>query len=87
MKNKGEYDRAIADYDKAIALKPKYADFYNNRGIAYDKKGEYDRAIADYDKAIALNPKMLIFTIIVALLIKTKMNMTELLQIMIKLLY
>ena len=53
---KGEYDRAIADYDTAIKLNPKNATAYNNRGIAYSKKGEYDRAIADYDTAIKLNP-------------------------------
>ena len=29
--DKGEYDRAIADYDQAIRLKPDYADAYNNR--------------------------------------------------------
>ena len=28
---KGERDRAIADYDKAIALNPKYANAYYNR--------------------------------------------------------
>ena len=47
---------SIADYDKAIALNPEYANAYYNRGNAYNSKGEYDRAIADYDKAIALNP-------------------------------
>lgn len=51
---KGEHDRAIQDYDKAIALKLDYAEAYNNRGVDYVKKGEYARAIQDYDKAIAL---------------------------------
>ena len=54
---KGEYDRAIANYAKAIALNPNDAISYNNRGLAYRKKGEVDRAIADHSKAIALNPK------------------------------
>jgi len=53
---KGEYDRAIANYTKAIALDPNDAYAYNNRGLAYRKKGEHGRAITDYDKAIALNP-------------------------------
>ena len=53
---KGDYDRAIADFDKAIQLKPDYADAYDNRGVAYGSKGDYDRAIADYDKAIQLKP-------------------------------
>jgi len=55
--DKGEFDRAIADYTKAIKLNPKDADFYTNRGNAYDDKGEFDRAIADFGKAIKLNPK------------------------------
>jgi tetratricopeptide (TPR) repeat protein len=55
--DKDEHDRAIADYDKAIALDPNHANAYFNRGLAYDSKGEYDRAIKDYDKAIALNPE------------------------------
>jgi len=54
---KGDFDRAIADYDKAIKLNPKDADVYYNRGNAYQRKGQHDRAIADYDKAIKLNPK------------------------------
>ncbi len=55
--SKGEYDRAIADYDQAIALNPKLVEPYNNRGNAYNAKGEYDRAIADFDQAIALNSR------------------------------
>src|SRR5258707_14153271 len=31
-KNKGDLDRSIADYDQAIALNPKIAVFYSNRG-------------------------------------------------------
>jgi len=31
--DKGEHDRAIADYDKAIALNPKYSVAYNNRAL------------------------------------------------------
>ena len=54
---KGEYDRAIQDFTKAIQINPKDAEAYNNRGFAYEKKGEYDRAIQDFDKAIQINPK------------------------------
>ena len=54
--HKGDFARAIADFDQAIALDPKDADAYYNRGWAYDEKGELDRAIADYTKAIALDP-------------------------------
>ena len=51
-----DYDRAIADYNTAIQLKPDYAEAYNNRGFAYYLKGDAERAIADYTRAIALRP-------------------------------
>ncbi len=53
---KGDYDRAIQDYNQAIKLNSKSAVAYNNRGVAYDNKGDYDRAIQDYDQAIKLKP-------------------------------
>jgi len=54
---RGEYDLAIADFDKAIKLDPKYASPYSNRGLAYEKIGQRDKAIADYRKAIELHPR------------------------------
>jgi lipoprotein NlpI len=53
---KGDYDRAIQDYDQAIKLNPKFAVAYNDRGVAHEHKNEYDRAISDYDQAIKLKP-------------------------------
>lgn len=53
---KGQTDRAIADYDKAIELYPVYAAAYNNRGVAYEKLGQRDTAIADFRKALELDP-------------------------------
>ncbi len=55
--DKGKYDDAIADYDKAIALNPNDATAYTNRGVAYGSKGAFDWAIADHSRAIALDPK------------------------------
>jgi tetratricopeptide (TPR) repeat protein len=51
-----DYERAIADYNTAIQLKPDYAEAYNDRGFAYYLKGDAERAIADYTRAIALRP-------------------------------
>jgi tetratricopeptide (TPR) repeat protein len=55
--NKGQYDLAMADFNKAIEIDPKFAKAYNNRGDAYEKKGQYDLAIADFTKAIEVDPK------------------------------
>ena len=54
---KGDHDRAIADFNKAIELDPKYDEAYYNRGYAYSKKGDHGHALADYNKAIELDPK------------------------------
>ena len=54
---KGEYDKAITDYNKAIELNPEYARAYYNRGNAYAEKGEHDKATADYNKAIEIDPE------------------------------
>jgi tetratricopeptide (TPR) repeat protein len=53
---KGDYDRAIHDYDDATRLNPNDAAAYNDRGSAYLYKGDYDRAIQNYDDAIHLHP-------------------------------
>ena len=53
MKN---YDRAIADYDAAVRLDPKFQRAYNNRGAAWRAKGDRRRALQDYAEAVRLNP-------------------------------
>jgi tetratricopeptide (TPR) repeat protein len=52
-----DYNGAIADYDQAIRLDPKYALAYNGRGAARRELGDNEGAITDYDQAIRLNPK------------------------------
>ncbi len=55
---KGDLDGAIADYTKAIELKPDLVEVYYNRGLAKQTKGDLDGAIADYTKAIELGPDL-----------------------------
>jgi tetratricopeptide (TPR) repeat protein len=47
--SKGDYDRAIADYTRAIAMKPG-ATTYHNRGCAYRKIGREIAAKRDFEK-------------------------------------
>jgi len=47
--DKGEFDRAIQDYDQVIRLNPTSAAAFNNRGLAYVATGQFDQAIQDYD--------------------------------------
>jgi tetratricopeptide (TPR) repeat protein/S1-C subfamily serine protease len=53
----GNHQAAIVDYDRAIALNPKYTQAYSNRGAAKSALGNHQAAIIDLDRAIALNPK------------------------------
>ena len=53
---KHEFDKAIADFDRAIVLDPKSARDFYNRAVAHFHKGEDGLALADFSKAIELNP-------------------------------
>ena len=53
---RGEWDDAIAAFDQAITLKPKFAFAYLNRGLAYQREGDAARAAADLDLAIKYAP-------------------------------
>jgi tetratricopeptide (TPR) repeat protein/TolB-like protein len=50
------YDQAIEAYDKAIQLRPFYADAYVGLGDAKAAKGDVDGAIGAYTKALTHNP-------------------------------
>jgi tetratricopeptide (TPR) repeat protein len=60
-KNNGQYDLAIADYTKYIAMKPKnpvyLADGFVGRANVYRITGKHDLAIADYGRALQIDPK------------------------------
>ena len=53
---KGDFKRAIEDFDAAIDIKPTLADAYTNRGSAHNSLGNYREAIGDFDSAIKINP-------------------------------
>jgi tetratricopeptide (TPR) repeat protein len=53
---KGQYDKAIADYTKAIELGPPNERIYQARASSYESTKEYDKAMGDLDKAVAFAP-------------------------------
>jgi tetratricopeptide (TPR) repeat protein len=49
-------DKAIADYDQAIALDPNMTIAYGNRAAAWLRKADAGRAVADAEAAIRVKP-------------------------------
>jgi tetratricopeptide (TPR) repeat protein len=52
-----QMDQAMRAYQRAIKLKPDYAEAINNLGTIYYARKSYRRAISYYQKAIALVPE------------------------------
>jgi tetratricopeptide (TPR) repeat protein len=57
----GDPGRAIADYDEAIRLDPKYAASFDGRGDAYLDRKDTEKALSDFGRAIELDPKRALF--------------------------
>jgi tetratricopeptide (TPR) repeat protein len=52
----GNLDRALADQNEAVSLKPDSAIVRFNRAVTWQSKQQTDRAISDYSEAIRLAP-------------------------------
>jgi tetratricopeptide (TPR) repeat protein/S1-C subfamily serine protease len=52
------YPKAIADYDRAIAINPEFAEAYIGRSGTYYFLKNYPKVVADCDRAIAINPRL-----------------------------
>ena len=55
---KGQHQKAIIEFKKAILSYPEYITAYNALGMAYDAVSDYESAELAYSKAISLNPKL-----------------------------
>ncbi len=53
-----QYNRAIADFDRAIAIDPNYAWAYGSRGQVYSALKQQQKAIQDFDRALAIDPSL-----------------------------
>ncbi|MGL5061013.1 MAG: tetratricopeptide repeat protein, partial [Microcoleus sp.] len=56
--SQGKRDEAVASYEKAIAIKPDWAEAYANIGSARSQQGNIEAAITHYQKALALKPEL-----------------------------
>lgn len=54
----GQDGRALADYDRAVALDPSFPQVYINRGALRGGLGRIDLALQDFNAAIALDPSL-----------------------------
>jgi Flp pilus assembly protein TadD len=55
--DKKQTDRALADFNRYIQLRPTDPEGYHERALAYQAKGEKSRAEADLRKARELREK------------------------------
>jgi len=51
-----QWDKAIADYTKAIEINPRHDLAWGNRGVCYSDLGNLDNAVSDVAMAVKVNP-------------------------------
>lgn len=56
-----KYNDAIKSFDSAIAIDPRYAEAYNNRGLARHALGQSQSGRSDLDEAIRLDPNSAVY--------------------------
>jgi len=54
---KGDYEAALHDFEKAAELDPTYSQSYTARGMDHASQGRYHEAVIAFNQAIALNPQ------------------------------
>jgi len=52
----GQDESALACYERALAIKPDFAEVHNNRGNLLNRLGQHDGAIASFRKALQIKP-------------------------------
>jgi tetratricopeptide (TPR) repeat protein len=52
----GEYEKAVAEWEKALRMNPEDAEVHNNLGVALAGTGKYEEAITHYQTALAARP-------------------------------
>jgi Flp pilus assembly protein TadD len=52
----GDYEKAMADFDRAVELEPTHSKNFSERGVAWLNLGDHAAAIRDLDTAVRLDP-------------------------------
>ncbi len=52
----GQFDEAIAEFQKALELEPDNVDAQRNLGTAYFDQGKWEKAVVAYERAIEIDP-------------------------------
>jgi predicted TPR repeat methyltransferase len=55
--NLGQLDTAISYYEKALSIRPNYAEAHYNLGFTLQKLGQLDAAVRSYKKVVAIKPE------------------------------
>jgi len=55
---KGQVDRAMAQFQKALEINPHYAQAHNNLGGIFFERGQLDQAMAHFQKALEIEPNL-----------------------------
>ncbi|MER5381085.1 tetratricopeptide repeat protein [Streptomyces sp. NPDC002688] len=56
LRNSGEYERALAEYDRAVEIDPDEARVHYGRGFTHQLRGDFTAALAAFDRADELRP-------------------------------
>src|SRR5260370_20736023 len=59
FRDRGERDRAIAEFSEAVRLRQNFAQAFCFRGLEHDDAGDQELAILDYNQSIFLDPAFL----------------------------
>jgi tetratricopeptide (TPR) repeat protein len=54
---KGNHDKAIKNFEKAVGADPEFAFAWDNLGLSYRKIENYDKAIESYKKSLEIDPQ------------------------------
>jgi len=53
----GEYERALTDFNAALAINAQYHQAYANRALVYARVNKLPQALGDYNQALNIDPK------------------------------